>query len=52
MSAPPTLHGCTISTPGYLAHARVLAESFLAHNRGLELLGAHDRRVARGQEAG
>lgn len=34
MSAPPTLHGCTISTPGYLAHARVLAESFLAHNRG------------------
>jgi hypothetical protein len=28
------MHGCTITTSHYLAHARVLAESFLAHNPG------------------
>ena len=28
------MHGCTITTPRYRAHARVLAESFLAHNPG------------------
>jgi hypothetical protein len=26
------MHGCTITTARYLAHARVMAESFLAHN--------------------
>lgn len=28
------MHGCTITTSHYMAHARVLAESFLAHNPG------------------
>jgi hypothetical protein len=28
------MHGCTITTSRYLAHARVMAESFLAHNPG------------------
>ncbi|HWX44269.1 MAG TPA: hypothetical protein VNY52_02990 [Solirubrobacteraceae bacterium] len=28
------MHGCTITTSRYAAHARVLAESFLAHNPG------------------
>jgi hypothetical protein len=26
------MHGCTVTTSRYAAHARVLAESFLAHN--------------------
>ncbi len=34
MSRAPALHGCTITTPGYRAHARVLAASFQAHNPG------------------
>jgi hypothetical protein len=28
------MHSCTITTSHYLAHARVLAESFLAHHPG------------------
>jgi hypothetical protein len=30
------MHGCTITTSHYLAHARVVAQSFLAHNPGAE----------------
>lgn len=30
------MHGCTITTSHYLAHARVMAESFLAHNPGAD----------------
>jgi hypothetical protein len=29
-----TIHGCTVATHAYIAHARVLAESFLEHNPG------------------
>jgi hypothetical protein len=32
MSPSVAMHGCTIMTPRYRAHARVLAESFLAHH--------------------
>ena len=28
------IHGCTVTANNYLAHTRVLAESFLAHNPG------------------
>jgi hypothetical protein len=45
------MHGCTITTSHYLAHTRVLAESFLARHPGAEFSalviddspGAHDR---------
>ncbi|HEY8303173.1 MAG TPA: hypothetical protein VIG42_01165 [Solirubrobacteraceae bacterium] len=30
------MHGCTITTSHYMAHARVMAESFLAHNPGAD----------------
>jgi hypothetical protein len=31
---PRSIHGCTVASDAYIAHARVLAESFLAHNPG------------------
>jgi hypothetical protein len=31
---PKSIHGCTVASNAYIAHARVLADSFLAHNPG------------------
>jgi hypothetical protein len=47
------VHGCTITTSHYLAHARVMAESFLAHNpgAGFSVLMIDDSAGGMGQQA-
>ncbi|MFZ2051242.1 MAG: hypothetical protein WAU69_09980 [Solirubrobacteraceae bacterium] len=37
MEATNRMHGCTVASNAYIAHARVLAKSFLAHNPGATL---------------
>jgi hypothetical protein len=47
------VHGCTITTSHYLAHARVMAESFLAHNpdAGFSVLMIDDSAGGMGEES-